>query len=83
MALSSADSAVFQFHDAPVEIDAPVTRAQYEEWIAEEMAQGRSRSREERADRLVVVRLARDAFEELGEKEKLAVSEDEAAAWGS
>jgi hypothetical chaperone protein len=39
VALSSAPSATFHFHDAPVEIDAPVTRAQFEEWISDEMTQ--------------------------------------------
>jgi hypothetical chaperone protein len=37
VALSSADEAVFQFSDPPLEIELPVTRAQFEEWIAEDL----------------------------------------------
>lgn len=37
VALSSAESAVFTFSDDPLEIEAPVTRAQFEEWIADDM----------------------------------------------
>jgi hypothetical chaperone protein len=38
VALSHADSAQFLFQDGDVEIDAQVTRAQFEAWIAEELA---------------------------------------------
>ena len=38
VALSTADEAVFRFSDAPLEIEAPVTRVQFEGWIAEDMA---------------------------------------------
>lgn len=38
VALSSAAETRFQFHDDPVAIDVSVTRAQFEDWIAEEMA---------------------------------------------
>lgn len=38
VALSSAQEARFTFSDDPVAIDVPVTRAQFEEWIAEDMA---------------------------------------------
>jgi len=37
VALSSADSALFTFSDDPLEIEAPVTRGQFEEWIADDM----------------------------------------------
>lgn len=36
VALSSAEEAVFRFSDPPLEIELPVTRAQFEEWIAED-----------------------------------------------
>jgi hypothetical chaperone protein len=38
VALSSAEEARFEFTDGELTIDAPVTRAQFEDWIAEEMA---------------------------------------------
>jgi hypothetical chaperone protein len=38
VALSSAEEARFEFTDDELTIDAPVTRAQFEEWIGEEMA---------------------------------------------
>jgi hypothetical chaperone protein len=37
VALSTADEARFQFADPPLAIDVPVTRRQFEEWIAEDM----------------------------------------------
>lgn len=36
--LSSAEEAVFRFSDDPLEIEAPVTRREFESWIEEEMA---------------------------------------------
>lgn len=36
--LSTAEEALFTFEDPPLEIEAPVTRRQFEEWIAEDMA---------------------------------------------
>ncbi len=36
--LSSAEEAVFTFSDDPLEIEAPVTRREFESWIEEEMA---------------------------------------------
>lgn len=36
VALSSAEEARFVFHDPPLEIELPVTRAQFEEWIRED-----------------------------------------------
>jgi hypothetical chaperone protein len=36
VALSSAEEARFTFHDSPLEIELPVTRAQFEEWIRED-----------------------------------------------
>jgi hypothetical chaperone protein len=36
VALSSADEARFTFHDPPLEIELPVTRADFEEWIRED-----------------------------------------------
>lgn len=38
VALSSAEETRFKFDDDPVSIDLPVTRAQFEDWIGEEMA---------------------------------------------
>ena len=38
VALSSATETRFKFADDPVSIDVSVTRAQFEEWIAEDMA---------------------------------------------
>lgn len=38
VALSSAEETRFAFTDGELTIDAPVTRAQFEEWIGEEMA---------------------------------------------
>lgn len=38
VALSRADSAVFRFADEPLAIEAAVTRADFESWIAEDMA---------------------------------------------
>lgn len=35
--LSSAEEAVFRFSDDPLEIEAPVTRREFESWIEEEM----------------------------------------------
>jgi len=35
--LSSAPEAVFRFSDSPLEIEAPVTRLQFESWIEEDM----------------------------------------------
>jgi hypothetical chaperone protein len=37
VALSTAEEARFTFSDPPLEIEAPVTRRQFEEWIAEDM----------------------------------------------
>jgi hypothetical chaperone protein len=37
VALSSAEEAHFSLSDAPLEIEASVTRAQFEEWISEDM----------------------------------------------
>lgn len=37
--LSRADASVFRFHDAPVSIEANVTRADFEAWIAPDLAQ--------------------------------------------
>lgn len=37
VALSSADQASFRFSDEPLSIEASVTRAQFEEWIAEDL----------------------------------------------
>jgi hypothetical chaperone protein len=36
VALSAAEEARFTFHDPPLEIELPVTRAQFEEWIRED-----------------------------------------------
>lgn len=37
VALSSSEEARFTFSDPPLEIELPVTRAQFEEWIAEDL----------------------------------------------
>jgi hypothetical chaperone protein len=38
VALSGSESAVFRFRDGDVELEANVTRAEFEDWIAEELA---------------------------------------------